>query len=138
MVDVRKRALISQTPFAAEGQPETIPATYCPPSIMPKSFSDREYAAKNDSSCETVCSLRSTGRLRGVNCTNTSRYSFRKLEEAGRPPISASRMLRMCGVQQCFGLSAEDIEDALHDSQSIRTFVGIDLAGSGHRIRRPC
>lgn len=38
-------------------------------------------------------------------------------------------MLRMSVAQQCFGLSGEGIEDALpYDSQSIRCFVGIDLA----------
>ena len=46
----------------------------------------------------------------------------------GRPPIGLERMLRMYIVQQCFGLSDEGTEDALYDSQSIRTFVGIDLS----------
>ena len=36
-------------------------------------------------------------------------------------------MLRMYVAQQCFGLSDEGIEDALYDSQAIRSFVGIDL-----------
>lgn len=46
----------------------------------------------------------------------------------GRPPIGVGRMLRMYVAQQCFGLSDEGIEDAIYDSQSIRAFVGIDLA----------
>ena len=46
----------------------------------------------------------------------------------GRPPMGLGRMLRMYVAQQCFGLSDEGIEDALYDSQSIRRFVGIDLA----------
>ena len=46
----------------------------------------------------------------------------------GRPPIGLERMLRMYIAQQCFGLSDEGIEDALYDSQSIRRFVGINLA----------
>lgn len=46
----------------------------------------------------------------------------------GRPPIGLQRMLRMYVVQQCFGLSDEGIEDAIYDSQAIRTFVGIDLS----------
>jgi IS5 family transposase len=45
----------------------------------------------------------------------------------GRPPIGLERMLRMYVAQQCFGLSDEGIEDALYDSQAIRSFVGIDL-----------
>lgn len=46
----------------------------------------------------------------------------------GRPPIGLQRMLRMYVAQQCFGLSDEGMEDAIYDSQSIRRFVGIDLA----------
>jgi len=46
----------------------------------------------------------------------------------GRPPIGLERMLRMYVAQQCFGLSDEGMEDAIYDSQSIRRFVGIDLA----------
>jgi IS5 family transposase len=46
----------------------------------------------------------------------------------GRPPIGVERMLRMYLVQQCLGLSDEGIEDAVYDSQSVRRFVGIDLA----------
>ena len=48
--------------------------------------------------------------------------------ERGRPPIGIERMLRMYVVQQCFGLADEATEDAVYDSQSIRTFVGIDLS----------
>jgi len=46
----------------------------------------------------------------------------------GRQPIGLQRMLRMYVVQQCFGFSDEGTEDAIYDSQSIRAFVGIDLA----------
>lgn len=46
----------------------------------------------------------------------------------GRPPIGLERMLRMYVAQQCFGLSDEGVEDTIYDSQSIRRFVGIDLA----------
>ena len=49
----------------------------------------------------------------------------------GRPPIGLSRMLRMYVAQQCFGLSDEGIEDAIYDSQAIRSFVGIDLSREG-------
>jgi IS5 family transposase len=37
-------------------------------------------------------------------------------------------MLRMYVAQQVLGLSDEGIEDAIYDSQSVRGFVGIDLA----------
>jgi transposase, IS5 family len=46
----------------------------------------------------------------------------------GRPPIGVLRMLRMYVAQQCLGLSDEGMEDAVYDSQSVRGFVGIDLA----------
>lgn len=52
---------------------------------------------------------------------------YPKAEGAGRPPIRVARMLRMYVAQQCFGLSDDDIEDAIYDSQSVRAFVGIDL-----------
>jgi len=46
----------------------------------------------------------------------------------GRPPIGVSRMLRMYFLQQWYSLSDEGLEDAIYDSQSMREFVGIDLA----------
>ena len=46
----------------------------------------------------------------------------------GRQPIGVARMLRMYFLQQWFGLADEALEDAIYDSQSMREFVGIDLA----------
>ena len=46
----------------------------------------------------------------------------------GRPPIGLSRMLRVYCIQQWYSLSDEAVEDAIYDSQSVRAFVGIDLA----------
>lgn len=46
----------------------------------------------------------------------------------GRPPIGLERMLRVCSVQQWYGLSDEGVEDAITDSQALRAFVGIDLS----------
>jgi IS5 family transposase len=46
----------------------------------------------------------------------------------GRPPIGVARMLRMYLLQQWFGLADEALEDALYDSRSMSSFVGIDLA----------
>ncbi len=42
--------------------------------------------------------------------------------------MGVKRMFRMYIAQQCFGLSDEGMEDAIYDSQAIRSFVGIDLA----------
>lgn len=46
----------------------------------------------------------------------------------GRPAIGLSGMLRMYVVQQCFGFSDEGTEDAVYDSQAIRSFVEIGLS----------
>lgn len=46
----------------------------------------------------------------------------------GRQPVGVERMLRMYFLQQWFGFADEAVEDAMYDSQSMRDFVGIDLA----------
>lgn len=46
----------------------------------------------------------------------------------GWPPIPLKRMLRMYFVQQWNALADEALEDAIHDSQALRNFVGVDLA----------
>jgi len=45
----------------------------------------------------------------------------------GRPPIGLERMVRMLFVQHWFNLADEACEEALYDSASLRSFVGIDL-----------
>ena len=47
--------------------------------------------------------------------------------EGGRPPIGLERMVRMLFVQHWFNLADEACEEALYDSASLRSFVGIDL-----------
>jgi len=47
--------------------------------------------------------------------------------EGGRPPVGLERMLRMLFVQHWFNLADEAWEEALYDSESLRSFVGIDL-----------
>ncbi len=47
--------------------------------------------------------------------------------ERGRKPVGLERMLRMYFLQQWYALADEALEDALYDSQSMRSFVGIDL-----------
>src|SRR5438045_3099541 len=46
----------------------------------------------------------------------------------GRPPIGIERMLRIYFLQQWYTLADEALEDALYDSQALRTFAGIDLS----------
>jgi len=48
--------------------------------------------------------------------------------ERGRPPIGVERMLRVYFLQQWYALADEALEDALYDSQAMRTFAGIDLS----------
>ena len=45
----------------------------------------------------------------------------------GRPPVGIERMLRIYFLQQWYALADEALEDALYDSQAMRTFAGIDL-----------
>lgn len=45
----------------------------------------------------------------------------------GRPPIGLERMLRIYFLQHWFNLSDPAVEEALYDSKSMRSFVGIDL-----------
>ena len=49
----------------------------------------------------------------------------------GRPPIGLERMLRVYFLQQWYGLADEALEDALYDSQALRSFARIDLAAEG-------
>ncbi|CAE6875543.1 hypothetical protein R69746_08752 [Paraburkholderia aspalathi] len=46
----------------------------------------------------------------------------------GCPLIGLERMLRIYFLQQWYGLSDEELEDALYDSIALRAFAGIDLA----------
>lgn len=48
-------------------------------------------------------------------------------EQGGRPPIGLQKMLRMYFLQLWFNLSDPAVEEALYDSTSMRSFVGIDL-----------
>lgn len=48
--------------------------------------------------------------------------------ERGRPPSGLERMLRLYFLQQWYALADEALEDALYDSQALRTFAGIELS----------
>lgn len=52
-------------------------------------------------------------------------------ENGGRPPIPLERMLRIYFLQLWFNLSDPAVEEALYDSVSMRSFVGIDLGMEG-------
>jgi transposase, IS5 family len=49
----------------------------------------------------------------------------------GRPPVGLERMLRIYFLQQWYTLADEALEDALYDSQALRTFAGLDLGADG-------
>ena len=46
----------------------------------------------------------------------------------GRPPIGIERMRRIYCLQQWYALADEALQDAIHDSQALRTFAGVDLS----------
>jgi IS5 family transposase len=48
--------------------------------------------------------------------------------ERGRPPMGIERMLRIYFLQQWYSLADEALEDAIYDSQALRTFARIDLS----------
>lgn len=48
---------------------------------------------------------------------------------SGRQPMPLERMLRIYFLQQWYGLSDPGMEDALYDSEAMRRFARIDLAG---------
>jgi IS5 family transposase len=94
---------------------------------MQRSFSELEYAAKK----KVTRRDRFLAEIEAVTpwpaLIAAIEPFYPKGEGRGRPPIGVERMLRMYIAQQCFGLSDEGIEDAIYDSQAIRSFVGIDL-----------
>ncbi|MBW9267904.1 MAG: IS5 family transposase [Candidatus Thiodiazotropha sp. (ex. Lucinisca nassula)] len=47
----------------------------------------------------------------------------------GRPPVKLEVLLRIYFLQQWYGLSDPAAEDSLYDTESMRRFVGVDLAG---------
>jgi IS5 family transposase len=51
--------------------------------------------------------------------------------QRGRPPVGLERMLRIYFLQQWYTLADEALEDALYDSQALRTFAGLDLSADG-------
>jgi transposase, IS5 family len=51
--------------------------------------------------------------------------------QRGRPPIGLERMLRVYFLQQWYALADEALEDALYDSQALRSFARLDLSAEG-------
>ena len=55
-------------------------------------------------------------------------YPSRRRDHSGRPPMSIETMLRIDFLQHWFDLSDPAAEDALHDSEAMRYFVGLELS----------
>lgn len=95
---------------------------------MQKTFSELEYAGKRKQTRRD----RFLADLEAVTpwpaLVEAIAPYYPKCGGRGRPVIGLERMLRMYLAQQCFGLSDEGTEDAIYDSQAIRSFVGIDLS----------
>jgi len=51
-------------------------------------------------------------------------------DAGGRPPIALERMLRIYFLQHWFDLSDPAAEDALYDSEAMRHFVSVEIAGN--------
>lgn len=92
------------------------------------SFSDVEYANKKKQTRRERFLAEIEAVTPWVAMVSALEPFYPKGTGRGRPPIGLERMLRMYVAQQCFGLSDEGMEDTIYDSQSIRRFVGIDLA----------
>jgi IS5 family transposase len=92
------------------------------------SFSDAEFAAKKKVTRRerVLAELDASVPWDDLNAVIEPHYP--RGNGPGRPPIGLPRMLRMYIAQQVLGLSDEGIEDAIYDSQSVRAFVGVDLA----------
>jgi transposase, IS5 family len=95
---------------------------------MQKSFSDLEFAAKRKQTRRERFLGEIGALVPWAELIAAIAPFYPKGEGRGRPPVGLERMLRMYVVQHCFALSDEGTEDAVYDSQSIRRFVGIDLA----------
>lgn len=94
-----------------------------------RSFSEHEYAGKRkltrrDKFLAQMDKLIPWSALIGA----LQPHYFPNSHKGGRPPIGLERMLRLYFVQQFYNLSDEALEDAVYDSQALRSFIGIDLS----------
>ena len=95
---------------------------------MQSSFSDAEYASKKKLTRRDRFLAEIEAATPWPALVAAILPYYPKGDGRGRPPIGLEQMLRMYIAQQCFGLSDEGVEDAIYDSQAIRSFVGIDLS----------
>src|SRR5204862_3583891 len=91
------------------------------------SFSQAEYAGKKKQTRRDKFLAEMEQVVPWARLVNRLRPFYPK-GERGRPPIGLERMLRIYFLQQWYALADEALEDAIYDSQALRTFAGIDLS----------
>ena len=93
-----------------------------------RSFASSEYAVKKEQTRREKLLSEMDQVVPWLRLIAVIKPFFPTRARIGRPPIGVSKMLRLCCLQQCYGLDYEAQEDAIYDSQALRDFVGIDLS----------
>lgn len=92
------------------------------------SFSEAEYSTKKKLTRRDIFLSRMEQVVPWSRLIAVVEPHYPKSGKRGRPPIGIERMLRMYFIQQWYGLADVAVEDAIYDSQALRSFCGIDLA----------
>lgn len=92
------------------------------------SFSQVEYGSKKKQTRRDVFLAKMESVVPWARLVVVIEPYYPKSGRRGRPPVGLERMLRMCFVQQWYGLANEAVEDALYDSQALRNLCGVNLA----------
>jgi transposase, IS5 family len=95
-----------------------------------KSFAEAEYEGKKKQTRREKFLRQMEQVVPWEKLVKTLEPTYHK-GERGRPPIGLERMLRIYFLSQWYGLADEAVEDALYDSQAMRSFAGIDLSVEG-------
>ena len=91
------------------------------------SFAQAEYAGKKKQTRRDLFLAQMQAVVPWARLLAIIEPHYPKSGQRGRPPLGLERMLRMYLVQQWYNLADVAVEDALYDSQALRTFCGIDL-----------
>ena len=91
------------------------------------SFAQAEYAGKKKQTRRDLFLAQMQTVVPWARLIAVIEPHYPKSGKRGRPPRGIERMLRMYFIQQWYGLADVAVEDALYDSQALRTFCGIDL-----------
>jgi IS5 family transposase len=91
-------------------------------------FSDAEFSAKRKTTRRERLLQTIDARVPWSELVGLIEPHYPTSGRRGRPPIGVERMLRMHLLRQVLGLSDEGTEDAIYDSRSARSFLGVDLS----------